>query len=188
MRYHQRVTIDPASGLATAHLFRMSSIHDPDLTGVGHQPYGHDVYETLYGHYVVIGAKLTAEFQSVSAALGAGTATVGVHLGNAPGVITDADLMLETPDTRWKSLGVLDSGNSNQTVTINYDAKSWFDYKLPTQGPGLGADFGSNPDKNCLAHVFVAAAVAGDDPGAVYVNVTIDYFVELQQRKTLPSS
>lgn len=39
--------------------FRANSIYDPDYTGVGHQPMGHDTLELLYGRYTVVGSAIT---------------------------------------------------------------------------------------------------------------------------------
>lgn len=42
------------SSLANVHRFRLNSLFDTDLTGVGHQPYGYDQLATLYNRYRVI--------------------------------------------------------------------------------------------------------------------------------------
>lgn len=50
------------------HLFRLNSIFDPDYTGVGHQPLGHDELTPLYNKYVVSGVswRVTYTNQSTS--------------------------------------------------------------------------------------------------------------------------
>lgn len=44
-----------AAGVSSQTLYRLCSIFDPDFTGVGHQPMGHDQWATLYGRYRVLG-------------------------------------------------------------------------------------------------------------------------------------
>ena len=45
--------------------FRLNSIFDPDLTGVGHQPYGHDTLQSIYNKYRV--TKIDYEIRALSA-------------------------------------------------------------------------------------------------------------------------
>lgn len=61
MRYADTVTItSPLAGIPGTYLFRANSIYDPDYTGAGHQPYGHDTYATIYNHYRVVKSTITA--------------------------------------------------------------------------------------------------------------------------------
>lgn len=50
MKYAETVATD-GSGL---YAFNLNSIFDPNRTGVGHQPYGHDTLQTMYNRYRVI--------------------------------------------------------------------------------------------------------------------------------------
>jgi len=50
MKYAEAVNSD-AAGL---YAFNLNSIFDPNRTGVGHQPYGHDTLSILYNRYRVI--------------------------------------------------------------------------------------------------------------------------------------
>lgn len=58
MRYYFTLTQD-ISSLHSAHVFHANGIFDPDVSGVGHQPRGHDQYGVLYDDYVVLGSKIT---------------------------------------------------------------------------------------------------------------------------------
>lgn len=53
LKYSDVVTINVTGGLMTSHRFRLNSVFDPDLTGVGHQPYGFDQISALFLHYRV---------------------------------------------------------------------------------------------------------------------------------------
>jgi hypothetical protein len=50
MKYAETVATDANGRFA----FNLNSIFDPNRTGVGHQPYGHDTLQTLYNRYRVI--------------------------------------------------------------------------------------------------------------------------------------
>jgi len=53
-------------GIPTVHVYRMASIYDPDFTGVGHQPLGHDELTPLYTKYVVTGIRYSVTFTNQS--------------------------------------------------------------------------------------------------------------------------
>ena len=59
LRYSQTVTINPGIGTCGVYKFRANSIFDPDYTGIGHQPYGHDNLESIYQHYTVDSSTIT---------------------------------------------------------------------------------------------------------------------------------
>jgi len=47
-----------ADFMGTEYVFRLNSLFDPDLTGVGHQPFGYDQLTTMYGSYCVTGCMI----------------------------------------------------------------------------------------------------------------------------------
>jgi len=55
MKYAETLTqVGPALGGLTQFTFNLNSIQDPNRTGIGHQPYGHDTMSSLYNRYRVI--------------------------------------------------------------------------------------------------------------------------------------
>ena len=55
MKYCESQSIDIAAlGFVGTYRFNLNSIFDPNRTGTGHQPYGHDTLATLYNRYRVI--------------------------------------------------------------------------------------------------------------------------------------
>lgn len=80
MRYVEEITINSLTGLMGTHVFSANSIYDPNVTGAGHQPMGHDTWATLYNHYVVLGSKITVKIAPKSQN---STSVVGVYLSDA---------------------------------------------------------------------------------------------------------
>ena len=51
----------PAGALTGFQQYKINSIWDPDLTGVGHQPLGRDTWSAIYNYYKVLEATITVE-------------------------------------------------------------------------------------------------------------------------------
>lgn len=54
--------MNPATGIHSLHSFKMNDIFDPNYSGTGHQPFGHDTYMALYGRYLVKKAVISVKF------------------------------------------------------------------------------------------------------------------------------
>ena len=66
LRYVEEVYIDASSPTVATNgiaynTFRANGCHDPNMTGVGHQPRGWDQHKDLYNEYVVLGSKITIQ-------------------------------------------------------------------------------------------------------------------------------
>jgi len=55
MKYSETITqVGPGGGGLTQFTMNLNSIQDPNRTGIGHQPYGHDTMASIYNRYRVI--------------------------------------------------------------------------------------------------------------------------------------
>lgn len=59
MKYCDSLPMPTAVLGVQSYRFNLNSIFDPNRTGGGHQPYGHDTLQTLYNRYRVIGCSYT---------------------------------------------------------------------------------------------------------------------------------
>jgi hypothetical protein len=67
-RYSARGTLtEAAAGVGTTYTYRLNSLWDPNLTGVGAQPVGLDQWATLFERAVVLSANVCVDFVNVSA-------------------------------------------------------------------------------------------------------------------------
>lgn len=53
LKYYETFVMDVVAGAPQIYAFRLNSLFDPNLTGVGHQPNGRDQLALLYGKYIV---------------------------------------------------------------------------------------------------------------------------------------
>lgn len=182
MNYYEQVEINPDSfGTAAHYYFRANSIFDPNYTGTGHQPYGHDIMGTLYKRYCVMGAKIRVDF--ISAAPGDdGSALVGVRLDSDNVGSPDSREVIESPDTVYKLVSDADSGPAIATVYKSFSAKRDFGINPTLQNQGnIGAEFGINPAHMQYFDVFAAPSGNAADPSAISVHVFIQYRVLLSE-------
>lgn len=104
LRYAQTNSLTAGStGLfGTERVFRLNSLYDPDLTGVGHQPYGYDTLATLYVRCKVHAVSVLLTFTDPSA----DGVLIAAHFQNpdTPTTITgyDTDTVMERPGVWFK--------------------------------------------------------------------------------------
>lgn len=187
MRYNEQFRLAPGLGLATQ-LFRANSIFDPDLTGIGHQPYKHDTYAGIYNHYVVLGSMITVEVVTVAGEGYApgGPFTIMVRLKDDGGATTDP---MSAFIERGEGTYAMSSAQSNKfKLRSRYSAKKFFNItNVKDNLDRLGAAFGANPTEGAYYEIR-CAGWSGADPGFVYVNVTIDYIVSMSEPIDLAQS
>lgn len=95
MKYATTVSTD-ATG---QYQFRLNSLFDPDLTGVGHQPYGFDTASGMYNRYRVIACGWRIQQPSAYN----GTPTILASLPNNDALIAWSNFgeMCENPRAKW---------------------------------------------------------------------------------------
>jgi len=183
-------------GATSYYTFRANSIFDPDFSGVGHQPLGHDQWSNFYSTYTVIGSKIMVKFAKDSSNSGTGEsnylAGVLLHDSSAPPT-TNVDTLFEQGLSTPVKVGV---GNMTSTnvVKVNkkFSAKRFFNItNIKDNQDRIGAGFGNNPPATGDAFFIVYAAVTipgGDSTSVIDVDATIEYYVLVSDPVALPGS
>jgi len=177
LTYHEEIGFACSSGLNLTHKFNVAGIFDPDVTGIGHQPYGHDQWATLYKHYFVNSADVTVIFRNIAT-------------NNIPHnvyIVLDKDGVVsishDTRMERTKGVGAatfLANSNNKQTVRLRYDAKKFYDIKSVKDEHQLRALFSADPVKPAYLVVGMQPVDSVSSSAAiVYAAVTINYNVTL---------
>lgn len=165
------------------YLFSCNSIYDPDTTGTGHQPYGHDTYATIYNQYTVLYSIITVQ---VSMGNSANSYTWGVGIEDANiGTVNTVDTWMERPTYKSNLQTARDAYNS-QVIRLKWDRMKRFPHEDVYRG--LSAPFGSSPTESEFFNVIIQSPSATGALGQFYATVTIDYFCELYEPKDLGSS
>lgn len=188
LRYVDQFNLDGPLGINSTKVFRANSIFDPDFSVGGHQPLGHDQWAVFYDHYCVIGAKITAKFVSTGNIATTDACMVGILLKDNSNTIAAPTTIMEQTNSGY---AVLTNSNASQTRTIRkgYSARKFFNLKDVKDNRALvGAAVGSNPSEDAYFHVYQTPLSTADDARPIRVIVTIEYIVNLSERKSLVAS
>lgn len=188
MRYCTTVSLDPSIGIVPVHTFRCGSIHDPDYTGVGHQPHGHDTYQALYNHYYVVGSKITATFSPNDVQPNTGNMVVGIKLDDDVAQFpSDKNALIEKSDVRYTCVS---NGDARGLVTLKsfYSPKKFLGFRKHNRHIEAGAAFGSDPTENAFFRVFASPINESVDSSSINVQVEISYMVMLTEPRDVQQS
>lgn len=184
MRYCQHVSLTQAvSSVPIEHVFRANSIFDPDFTGAGHQPYGRDQFTGFYDHYMVVGSKITVNFESNTTATGSGTYIAYITLRDASSAGSGFGLpaLCESGQARYKLCTNSHGSRGVGTLSHFFSPKKFFHVQDVKDNERLSAPVGANPTEGAFFHIGVCAPDPADLAAEVDCWVTIEYLVVLRE-------
>lgn len=163
------------------YLFNLNSIYDPNRTGIGHQPYGHDTFATMYNRYRVISCNWALNFHNPNSAIR--VACIPSNEALAPANLNE---VCENPRGQWKIQ--LPGGNTQQIkgrISIpSLVGRTKSQYMADDR---YQATFGADPAELAILSIFHAnlndVAIIGTS-----CTITLTYFVEMFDIKHLPQS
>ena len=181
LRYVETVGITNSVTGVSSYNIACNSIYDPNLSGTGHQPYGHDTYATIYNQYTVLMSKI-----KIKPNLGTSTAglTWGLGIEDTVTSTTAADTWMERPTYINRKMCTAYSPDAKELSLTWLRAK-----RFPREDlyRNLSAPFGANPSElevfNIVLQSYNAAAL-----GTIYFTVEVEYTVEMYELQALASS
>jgi len=178
MKYCETIT---TSGTGS-YSFNLNSIFDPNRTGVGHQPYGHDTLETLYNRYRVIscGYRIQAVQSYNSIPI-----QIAVQPANELLSFTTISEMKENPRSKYVTVSpgapaVILKGKSYIPSLVGRNKAQYM------AEANYQAQFGSSPSE--LAILNVKTQTLADVDTSFTMNVLLEYTVEVFDIKHLAQS
>lgn len=183
MKYTEAFTPINSSG-QTVFRLNLNSIYDPNRTGLGHQPYGHDTFQSLYNRYRVISVRyIVSAVSSNGSNLQIATLPCNEEF-SAPSISDYREnprgkYVLQVPGSPVK---VIKGKISLPSLTGRTKAQYMADDRYQAQ-------FGASPSElmvlNCNAQHIDESLVTAT--GATF-NITLVYRVELFDPKNLAQS
>lgn len=179
LHYSTRVALNPGlGGLVASYQFRLGSIHDPDFSGVGHQPVGHDELANLYERYQVWKVEYHIEFTNRSTSE---NQCVGYRVSDVSSTSTDRDVNIENGNSEWTLIGYNGNGKKSFIGTVYPCTVHGISYKQYMANDDYGANFGSNPVEDSFLTLFVDGM--GDDTDPVDCVIELVYHCKLMGSK-----
>lgn len=153
--------------------FNLNSIYDPNRTGTGHQPYGHDTFQQLYNRYRVV--KCTYAIHTISA--NNYTIQLAALPSNEEVTVPNASAARENPRCRYIIQG---NGSPIKTLRGSVYLPSLMG-RTKTQymsDDRYQAQFGASPSELGLLNIYgglIGDAAAVDE---IICNIELTYTVE----------
>ncbi len=189
MRYCDTIQLNPGTaGAIDIHEFRANSIFDPDKTGTGHQPIGHDEWAAFYNHYVVLGAKITLALVPSSNSESANPDLVGVYLTDDSTGSNDPVALIEQGRCKYTLVGKVQQDGVARKLINTYSAKKFFNLSNVNDNvTRIGATTDASPAEEAIFRCFAGNTFA-DNTGPTSILVTIQYSVMFSEPRELVQS
>lgn len=183
LNYTELITLSYTGTLKT-YQYKLNDIYDPNYTGTGHQPMGHDTFAILYGKYRVYGAKYSISFSNTNVTY-QGEAIVQLR----PNSVLSATFEDAMEDT-YKQYRILASEGGNISTVRGYGSVPKI-YGVSKKEMQIGDTFSANIGSSPAVGIYLNIYVQNQDVATaltVVARVNITYFVEFYERKILGSS
>lgn len=178
---------DAVGGVGAIQVMRGNSIFDPDQSGTGGQPLGHDQWNNFYFYYKVHASKCEATFISTSSNITSSGLIVGIHPElQTPAVTTTALDILQHPYAKTRIMGTASGNSAVRKFSNFFTTKKMFGVK-DLDDNSFKAAFGTNPT-NAWYWRIGAYPIDETSINDVRVIVKITYYVELVERILLANS
>ena len=186
LRYHETITIDPSLGAAGTYTFSANGMYDPNISGVGHQPYGFDQLCALYNHYYVMRAKIRITAVTTNAYY-----IMGVKLCDASTLNSAVpDYLMEQPGFKKRIIGNNNSAVA-PSISQTFSTRKFFGLKskaIVLADDTLSGSSSYNPAEQAYFVIVLQPAVSSQDVATATFQVTIDYIATFTGPKELGAS
>jgi hypothetical protein len=176
-------TTGAAGVMGTSQLMSLNSLFDPNITGVGHQPYGFDQLSTWYKRYLVLRARITLVATTPGSAA---DITVAWKLDNPDNFLSMAgqsvDRITEAP---MIGTGLVTSSGNSRVFTVNIETLPWQVLGITRaqylqQQNTYGALISASPSLQPTFEV-AAGSLSGAAAEAVVIQIVISYDAEFSE-------
>lgn len=187
VRYADQYTLSGSGASAGRQIMSLNNLHDPDVTGFGHQPIVYDQMSAIYSNFVVLGARVDVSF-SPSSVTTTGTPfgpfLVGITGNSSNAFATAATDLIEQPRSVSDIVG-RDFGSSTKNLTLTYSPKACLGLSA-SDDTVAGTTSGTAPSKQFYACVWSVDRSANS--GSVQASVVVSYRVKFYNLRNITGS
>lgn len=179
LRYSEVVTLLPTTGVPAPYIFRANGIFDPNQSGVGHQPYGHDTLASIYNHYQVVSSIITMTPTDMG-----NSQIFGISLTDDTTVQSDYDTIRETKGTRMATC----PSNSALVPSVTHQYAQNSNFKAGYADKACVASYGSSPAEQMFYHCWAEGENSTATSNSSSYLITITYIVDSFELRDLGQS
>lgn len=186
MRYTEAIVLDVgAVGVISKYAFSANGLHDPNISGTGHQPMFYDEMCMFYNHYCVSGAKVTVKAYSTDP-VGSVPNLVGIMVNDDTTTPANFNEVIEQQRCKYT---ILNPSNPSKTVSNTFSAKKFFNLTdIKDNYDRVGSPQGMNPGEQAYFTIFALPMNSSTDTGAFNCLVTIEYIAHWSEPKDVEQS
>lgn len=189
MKYSEQISqTGPGLGGLTQFTMNLNSIFDPNRTGLGHQPYGHDSLQAIYNRYRVIKCSYVISSISTGGSSGDAYSIIGALPANEVLSITGGvsevqenprcKFITQAPNAALKVLkGTVDIASLVGRTKAQYLADDRYQ-----------ATYGSSPNELAVLNIFTGLLNGNAETMTAKLNVVLEFTVESFDMKNLLQS
>lgn len=182
LRYSEIITFTMSSpNVLSSYLFQ-TSIYDPDVTAVGHQPLWRDTLATMYNRYRVFGIKYTIALKNTNV-----SQLTWAYVKNSDNSTTETNPNTLRERNEGKPL-MLDSLNGRTNIVSGYLSASkahGLSKREFYDDDGFISAIGTNPSKMAYLHLYTLTMHSS---AIVHAQVDLQYYVEFLDRVDIVGS
>lgn len=169
-KYSEVFQLTSTIGSATTHHWRANGMFDPDASFGGHQPMFYDQFTPIYGHYVIIGSKITARVMQATAT--GVPMTVGLFLNDdATLAFSTMSTFKEQNSTTYRQIAAAD--NNIHTLSCKYSAKKTYGGAVASN-PNLWGIATADPAED-VYFTFLTQVTDGSSTNSIVLDIMIEY-------------
>lgn len=184
LKYIESFSLDSGVGSVLAsYTFSCNGLYDPNITSVGHQPYGFDQMMNFYNHYEVVASQIKVTMADSNAT----NAMAMICRVDANGnlITSNAQLAMEQPDTKKV---IFNPSEAHRTVIKqSWTQKKYFGSRK-SGADTLCGTAGQNPAEQSYYIIGLASVDPLANAAALFVTVEIDYVARFFEPLELTSS
>ena len=187
LKYTSSFSLTPAiGGEVGQHVFSINGLYDPDITGVGTQPFGFDQLMVFYDHYVVLNSRISCVFTNSDT--NDGVIAMAWPEDQSTATILRNVVMNYLPSTSRNQVILSPQGGPNTKSLVPPVVNvGRFLSRNPFGDPQLKGGASSNPTEQAYWHVGVTG-VSDTAQSDVTCIVTIEYDTVFIEPKPPPTS
>lgn len=189
MKYSEQLTqVGPGLGGLTQFTMNLNSIFDPNRTGLGHQPYGHDSLAAIYNRYRVIKCNYVISALSTGGTTGDAYSIIAALPANEVATILGGVAEVqENPRCRYITQA------PNAALKVLKGTVDIASLVGRTKGQYLSDDryqatYGSSPNELAILNIFTGLLNGAAETVTTKLNIVLEFTVESFDVKNLVQS